>query len=179
MITRLLILATETHTAEGGGFGLDFNILETNLINLAILIGVIIYFGRKTLVKILSERRTKIADAIQEAQAKQKAAGQALAEQQEKLAQTQAQAEKIRQSAEERAARTRADIAAKTEEDIERMRETAAKDLSAEQERVMSELKQRIIAMAIDRAQEQLTAQLDDSAQQQIINRSIARLGEG
>ncbi|MEM1254426.1 MAG: F0F1 ATP synthase subunit B, partial [Cyanobacteria bacterium P01_H01_bin.21] len=31
--------------SEEGGFGLNFDILETNLINLVIIIGVLVYFG--------------------------------------------------------------------------------------------------------------------------------------
>jgi len=44
-----LLLAAEAHeAAEKGGFGINFDIFEANLINLAILIGVLIYFGRKS-----------------------------------------------------------------------------------------------------------------------------------
>jgi F-type H+-transporting ATPase subunit b len=48
------VLGTEVvETAEAGGFGLNFDILETNLVNLAIVAGVLIYFGRGFLGKTL------------------------------------------------------------------------------------------------------------------------------
>jgi len=177
MITRLLILATETASAGEGGFGLNFDIFETNLVNLAILVGIVVYFGRKTLTNILGERRSKIAEEIQEAEARQSQAAAALALEQEKLAQAQSEAERIRQAAEERAAKATAEIEAKTERDIARLRETAEKDLSSEQERVIAELRQQISQLAIAKAEEQLTSRLDNATQERLIDRGIAQLG--
>ncbi|MBD0302817.1 MAG: F0F1 ATP synthase subunit B, partial [Tolypothrix sp. T3-bin4] len=68
-----ILLAAEAavHSeAEGeGGFGLNLDILETNLINLALLIGILFYFGRKVLTNILNERRINIETEIQGAEA--------------------------------------------------------------------------------------------------------------
>ncbi|MGK7874852.1 MAG: F0F1 ATP synthase subunit B [Xenococcaceae cyanobacterium] len=177
MMGNFLILATEAHSAGEGGFGLHLDILESNLINLAILIGVLVYFGRKALGNILSERRSKIAEEIQEAEDRQRKAAEALADQQQKLAQAQAEAERIRKQAEQRAQAAKEAIAAQTEQDIQRLKEVAAQDLDSEQERAIAELRQRVAAMAMERVESQLKAQLDESAQQQLINRSIAQLG--
>jgi F-type H+-transporting ATPase subunit b len=46
--------------AEEGGVGLNFDILETNLINLALVIGILFYFGRKFLGSTLSSRKAEI-----------------------------------------------------------------------------------------------------------------------
>lgn len=171
----ILILATEAHGE--GGFGLNLDIFETNLINLAILVGILVYFGRKVLGQVLSDRRAKIAEAIQEAEDRQKKAAANLAEQQKKLAEAKTTAERIRKEAAERAKTAQAAIMAQTEKDIQRLKETAAQDLSSEQQRVISELKQRIAALAMERAESQLKAQLDESKQQTLIERSIAQLG--
>jgi F-type H+-transporting ATPase subunit b len=45
--------------AEEGGFGLNVDILETNLINLVIILGVLFYFGSKFLGKTLSTRKAE------------------------------------------------------------------------------------------------------------------------
>jgi len=67
--------SSELAEAEGhGGFGLNFDVLEANLINLTILIGVLFYFGRKVVGNILSERRANIEAAIKEAEQRQKEA---------------------------------------------------------------------------------------------------------
>ncbi|QYO64887.1 hypothetical protein [Leptolyngbya sp. 7M] len=97
MGTLILLTAEAAHE---GGFGLNFNILETNIINLAIVIGVLVYFGRNILGKILADRRSQIEQAIQEAEGRVKEAAAALAEQQRKLAQAQTEAQRIKANAE-------------------------------------------------------------------------------
>ncbi len=175
-----LFLATEAHeAAEKGGFGLNFDILETNLINLAILIGILVYFGRNVLTNTLAERRSRIEQAIREAEERQRSAAGALAEQQQKLAQAQAEAERIRKEAEQNAQKAKEAILAKAAEDVEKLKQTAVQDLNTERERAIAELRQRVAAMAMQRVESQLQSVLDESAQQQLIDRSIASVGGG
>ncbi|ACK71035.1 ATP synthase F0, B subunit [Gloeothece citriformis PCC 7424] len=177
MMGTLFILATEASEAAESGFGLNLDILNTNLLNLAILVGVLIYFGRNSLGKILSERREKIAQEIQEAESRASNAAKALAQEQEKLAQAKAEAQRILAASNERAEAAKQAIAVQTEKDIERLKATAAQDLSTEQERVITELRQRVAAMALERVESTLKNTLDDSTQQQLINKTIASLG--
>lgn len=173
-------LATEAaHAVESGGFGLNFNLLETNLINLSIIIGVLFYFGRKVLGNILGERRSRIEEEIREAEKRQKDAAAALADAQQKLAQAQAEAERIRAEAETSAKTAREAILAQAARDVERLKESAAQDLDTARERAIAELRERVAAMAIQRVESQLRGHLDDSAQQQLIDRSIANVGGG
>ncbi|HBB33202.1 MAG TPA: ATP synthase F0 subunit B [Cyanobacteria bacterium UBA8803] len=170
-----LFLATEAHGE--GGFGLNLDIWETNLINLSILIGALVYFGSKLVGKTMSERHSRIAEAIQEAEGKQRQAAEALADQQQKLAQAQAEAERIRKAAEESAKAAKEAIIAQGEQDIKRLKEAAVQDLNTERERALAELRQRVAAMAMTRVEEQLKSQLDEAAQQTLIDRSIGMLG--
>jgi F-type H+-transporting ATPase subunit b len=170
----MLLLAAE---AGHSGFGLNLDILETNIINLAIIIGVLIYFGKNSLGKTLSDRRAQIEAAIQEAEQRKAKAAAALAEQQQKLAQAQTEATRIRKEAEERAAAARAEIMKQSEEDIQRMKAAAAQDLSSQQDRVLNELRQRIAALAMQKAEEQIRSQVSEDTQRQLIDRSIARIG--
>jgi F-type H+-transporting ATPase subunit b len=173
------LLATEAHSAGEGGFGLHLDILESNIINLAILIGVLFYFGRKFLGNTLGERRTRIAEEIQAAEQRQKEAAGKLADQQQKLAQAQAEAEEIRQAAETNAQRAKEKILAQSVENVKRLKEVAVQDLNTEQERVIAQLRHRVVAMALERSESRLKSDLDESAQQQLIDRSIALLGGG
>lgn len=180
-----LLLATEAHavgselaeTAGEGGFGLNLDILETNLINLLILIGVLFYFGRKLIANILTERRARIEAAIVEAEQRQREAAAALADAQQKLTQSQAEAQRIRQEAETSAKKAKEALLAKAAEDVQRMQETAVQELNTERERAIAELRQRVATMALQRVESQLRGQLDEAAQQQLINRSIASIG--
>lgn len=163
--------------AEGGGFGFNFDILESNLINLLVVYAILFYFGRGFLSKTLGDRKSSIAEAIKDVEQRKQSAAAALAEQQQKLAQAQAEADKIRSDALEAAAVTKAEILAKAEQDIQRMKEAAAQDMSSDQERVLNELRQRIAALALQKAEGDIQSRLDDDRQQRLIDRSIAMLG--
>jgi F-type H+-transporting ATPase subunit b len=164
---------------EEGGLGLNFDILETNLINLIIIIGVLIYFGGKFLGKTLSTRRDAIAAAITEAEQRKQEAVKALAEQQQKLAQAQAEAKQILVEAETMAQRSRQEILAQAQADVERLRATAAQDLSSQENRVMRELQQRVAALAIARTESELPQRLNDEVQRRLVDASITMLSGG
>ena len=171
----VLLLATEA--SREGGFGFNFDVLETNLINLVIIIAVLFYFGRGFLGKILTERRSSIEQAILEAEKRQKDAAAALAEQQQKLTQAQAEAERIRTAAEQTAVKAKEAILAQAAQDVERMKATAGQELEAEQERAIAQLRSAVVSLALERVESQLKTSLDDNAQNQLIDRSIALVG--
>lgn len=163
--------------AEAGGFGLNFDLLETNLINLIIVIGVLVYFGSKFLGKTLSSRREAIETAITEAEQRRSSAAAALAEQQQKLAQAKTEAERIKAQAQDNALKAKDLILAQAEKDVERLKSEAARDLSTQQERVMVELRQRVVALAMTKVEQTLPNRLTDEVQKRLVDQSIARLG--
>ncbi|HIK18642.1 MAG TPA: F0F1 ATP synthase subunit B [Leptolyngbyaceae cyanobacterium M33_DOE_097] len=178
LATGASLLAMEAaEEAEAGGFGINTNLLEANVINLLIVIGLLVYFGRSFLGKTLSTRRTNVETAIRESEERKKKAAAALAEQQQKLAQAQEEAAKIRASATEAANAARAEILAKAEQDMIRMRETASQELNSEQERVINELRQRVVALALQKVEAELPTRLNDESQRNLVNRSIAMIG--
>ena len=170
----VLLLATE---AGSRGIGINTNILETNLINLGILIVVLVYFGRGFLGKILNERRSTIEEAIKEAEQRQQQAQASLAEQQQKLTVAQTDAQRILAEAEERAKTVRDSILAKATEDVERMKATASAELDSDRERVISQLRSQIATQAIELAESQLKQHLNDNVQERLIDQSLALLG--
>ena len=172
-MTSLWLLATEE-----GGFGFNFDILETNLINLAIIWGVLFYFGSKFLGNTLSSRRATIEEAIQDAERRQREAAQALEEQNKNLTQAKAKAQEIIETAKQNATKVRDDLLAQGKADIERMRAAADQDASLQQERVIRELRQRIAELAVDRAEDELPSRLTPEVQTSLVDKSIALLGE-
>jgi F-type H+-transporting ATPase subunit b len=158
-------------------FGLNFDILETNVINLAIIIGVLVYFGRGVLSKTLGERQSTIETAITEAEGRAKTAQSQLSEAQEKLTQAQAEAQRIRSKAEEQAQAAKATILAKSEQEIVSMKAAAAQELNASQDKAVAELRARAISLALSQVEERLRGGLDESAQRQLVDTSLAMLG--
>ena len=75
-----LSVLAPTLLAHHGGFGLNFNLFETNLINLVIVIGVLIWFLKGFLGGILERRRQAILAELGDAEQRLQAAGSALAQ---------------------------------------------------------------------------------------------------
>ena len=169
----VLLLATESE----GGFGLNFDILETNIINLGLLVGILFYFGRKVLTNTLSERRSNIEKTIVEAETKAKEAAIALSEVQQKLTQAQAEAQRIIKAAEENAKASRSAILAQAAADVERLKETAARDLNTERDRAIAQLRQQVVAMSLQKVESELQTGVAEDTQQKLIDNSIALLG--
>lgn len=166
------LLASETK-----GFGLNFDIFEANLINLAIIIGVIVYFGRGFLGGKLKERRDAIETAITQAELRQKQAASALAEQQQKLQMAKKEAERIRTEAQVNAESARQAVLAQSAKDIERLKASAAQDLTSQQDKVVQELRRQVAEMAIERVRGNLPNALNEGVQAKLVDQSIAQLG--
>lgn len=57
-----------TLLAEEEGIHLNFDILETNLLNILALLGILIYTGKDFLGSLLEERKTTIVKSVQDAE---------------------------------------------------------------------------------------------------------------
>lgn len=161
-----------------GGFGFNFDIIEANLINLGIILVLLKVYGGKVLGNILSERRAKIEAEIKSAEARAKESKDALAKAQKNLKQAQENAVQIRSEAEANAEKAKSAVLAKGEKEVERLKASADADLNSEQERAIAQLRSRVVAMALERVESRMGEVLNDDKQRQLIDRSIAKLGE-
>ncbi|MEO1465047.1 MAG: F0F1 ATP synthase subunit B [Cyanobacteria bacterium J06633_1] len=166
--------------AEAGaesGFGFNFDIIETNLINLGIIFVLLIVYGGKVVGNILSERRAKIEAEIKSAEARAKESKDALAVAQKNLQDAQANAVNIRSEAEANAEKAKEAILAKGQQEVERLQATAAADLNSEQDRAIAQLREKVVAMALEKVESRMGEVLNDDKQRQLVDRSIAKLG--
>ena len=166
--------------AEAGaesGFGFNFDIIETNLINLGIIFVLLIVYGGKVVGNILSERRAKIEAEIKSAEARAKESKDALAVAQKNLKDAQSNAVNIRSEAEKNAEKAKEAILAKGQKEVERLKATAAADLSSEQDRAIAQLKSKVVEMALSKVESRMGEVLNDDKQRQLVDRSIANIG--
>jgi len=76
-----------TLLAEHEGIGLNTDILETGLINIVALVGILIYSGRDFLGSFLEQRKTSIVQGVQDAEGRLEEANRRLSEAQKQLSQ--------------------------------------------------------------------------------------------
>jgi F-type H+-transporting ATPase subunit b len=95
-------LFNQTLNGFSAHLAVSFNpdIFESNIINITILLGGIIYLGSSALSESLLERQEKIVGAIQEAEERLKQADARLAESEKQLEQTKLVIDSIKTDAE-------------------------------------------------------------------------------
>jgi F-type H+-transporting ATPase subunit b len=172
---NFLLLAT---AEESGAIALNPDILETNLINLLIVLVILFYAGRSFLGKVLTQRRAAIESAIQEATQRQQRAAEALADEQKKLAETQRECDRLRQQAEADAQKARETILAGIAADIEKLKAAANLEIATEQERVLTQLRQQVAEKALAEVRAYFARGLSDDQARTLIDRSIALLSQ-
>lgn len=163
--------------ASHGDFGLNLDLFETNIINLVIVIAALWKFLPGFLGGILERRRAAILTDLDDAEQRLSQANTSLTEAQSALAAAQQKAEQIRVNGKARAAAIRADIEARTIDEMARLKQGAMADLDAEAARVTEALRREAAQQAIDKALASLPGKLDASAQARLIDQSIQNLG--
>ena len=155
---------------------LNFNLLETNLVNLAIVIGVLFWFLRGFLGGILERRRSAILQDLQDAEARLKTATEELIKAQSELAAAQQKAEQIRVDGQKRAAAIRVEGEKRTISVMAAIKQGASADADAEASRIKDALRREAALAAIDKVLTDLPGRLDDAAQSQLIDSTIRNL---
>ena len=163
--------------ASHGGFGLNLNVFETNIVNLAIVIFGLYKFLPNFLGGILERRRAIILADLKDAEERLATATSSLSQAQKDLADAQQKAEQIRADGKARAEAIRLESEKRTVEEMARVKQGAAADLSAEASRVSNLLRREAAQLAIEKALASLPGKLDADAQAKLVNQSIKTLG--
>ncbi len=155
---------------------LNFNPLETNLVNLVIVISLLVWFLRGFLGGILERRRAAILQDLQDAESRLKTATENLSQAQSELAAAQQKAEKIRADGQARAAGIRAEGEKRTISAMVAVKAGADADAEADAARIKDSLRREAALAAIDNVLAQLPGRLDASAQAKLIDSTIKNL---
>lgn len=158
------------------GFGLNLNLFETNILNLAVVIFGLYKFLPNFLGSMLERRRSSILLELKEAEEKLSASTKALSDAKKDLAEAEQKAAQIREDCKVRAEAIRLDSEKRTVEEMARIKQGAASDLNAEAARVGAQLRREAARMAIEKALSSLSGKLDDEAQAKFISQSIKKM---
>lgn len=164
--------------ASHGGFGLNLDLFETNIINLAIVIAGLVWFLRGFLGGILERRRERILAELKDAEERLATATASLTEAQSSLGEARARAEKIRADGKVRAEAIRMESEKRTVEEMARLKEDSDSDLDSEVSRVSKQLQREAAELAIAKALASLPGRLDATTQARLIDQSIQTMGK-
>jgi|TARA_B110000444_G_scaffold47360_1_gene43199 F-type H+-transporting ATPase subunit b len=153
-------------------------IFETNVINITILLGGLIYLLSGALSDSLAERQQKILGAIQESEERLQEATKRLDESQTQLAQAQIVIESIKKDSEGTAQQVKMSVLTDGKTEIERLTSSAKSQIGTIEAKVRKQISEYVAALALKRITSQLESKLNSTLQQQIIDRNISKLSD-
>ena len=172
------MLITINDLPLGEGFGINTNLLETNVLNLAVVIGVLFVFGGDVLTSILKNRQELIVKSLNDAEERFQEATAKLETAKAQLEVAKAKAEEIRAQGLVTAKQGSENLLARAEEDIKRLEETKQTSLRCEEEKAVEEVCSRVRELALESALQKVTKRLDTNLQRRVIDLNIALLGQ-
>ena len=154
-----------------GKLGLNLGYMITQIINLLLMIVLLWVVAFKPIVRMLKQRRERIAEGLNNARRAEEALASAESDKQAILDEARAEGQRIVNEA-----RTRAEEVARTVEDearadATRIREQAELDARAERDRLLSEMRDQIVALSLAAAQHLIGESLrgDERRQRQLV----------
>lgn len=141
----------------GHGFVINTNILETNIINLAVVVGIVISFGGNSLNALLEDRRKTILNNLQEANQRATDAQEKLNAARAQLELAKKKAQEIREEGVKRATAEINTVVSQHEIRLAKLQEFKQETLQFYQQKAFKEAYLYVIAKIMTRVREKLT----------------------
>ena len=128
--------------------------------------------------KMLEDRKLKIRTELDDAAADKESAAALKAQYEDKLKNIDKEAEAILSEARQKALRSEAKIVEEAKAEAARIIARAGEEALLEKKRVVDEMKQEMIAVAAAMAQKVISANIDISIQNQLVDETIKEMGD-
>ena len=146
-----------------GHFGFNTNILETNVLNLAVVLAIVITYVGDALRGLLANRKQTILNNFREADQRASEAQDRLNQARLQLEKAKTKADEISQQAIFTVDQEKKQILLQTQEDIKRLTILQQETLKFEQQKAQNELAQKLVRLALHQVREKLNQRLNSS----------------
>ncbi|CAM9107053.1 unnamed protein product [Chrysoparadoxa australica] len=162
---------------ENEGFGLNSDILETNVINIVLLIALLVYVLGNFLGENLGLRQEQIINNVQEAEKRLNEANDRLSEAKIQWAQARILIEDIKQQTQETRKNLLDTEFEQADQELSQRFNTALQILRYREQQVFNDVMKQVAQLALNQVIVKLQKQLGKSEQTLIIDTKINRLG--
>ena len=160
----------------GEGFGFNGNILETNILNLAVVIFVVFSLGGDALKSLLENRKQAIIQNLKEVEQRAEEAQKKLNLALSHLESTKKKALEIKKQGLKTAEQERIQSIRQAEEDGNQLKNLQQETLRLQQQKAISQISHEVISLALKRVQLRFKNGLDERFQRSINNFHIVLL---
>lgn len=155
----------------GHGFGINTNIFETNIINLAAVVGIVVSFVGNNLTAILEDRKKTIVNNLQEATQRALEAEEKLNQARTQLELAKKKAQEIREEGISRATQEINTVVNQHEIRLAKLQEFKQETLSFYQQKAFKEAYLYVISRIMTRVRERLNTGLDSTYHVVVVRR--------
>ena len=131
------------------GFGFNTDIFETNILNLAVVLGIVVVFVGDALSTLLSHRRKIVLATMQEADQKARKVQQQLEEARKSVEISRLRAKEIRSQAAQTIEQEELAFQKQLNEDLRQLRETRAQRMQIERQRIVRSTAKKVVNLAL------------------------------
>jgi F-type H+-transporting ATPase subunit b len=159
--------------------GINLGFLLFQIFNFLVLMILLYAFAYKPIVRMLENRKQKIAQSLEDANTAAQARANAEKDAARIISEAQVKAGQVIREASERAELAAKDIRAAEETEIVKSRESALAEAEGERNRMLGDLRGQVAALAIAAAQKLVGETLDEKRQHVLINEFFSGVKSG
>nr|YP_010233260.1 ATP synthase CF0 subunit I [Nitraria tangutorum]YP_011032739.1 ATP synthase CF0 subunit I [Nitraria pamirica]YP_011032827.1 ATP synthase CF0 subunit I [Nitraria sibirica]YP_011032915.1 ATP synthase CF0 subunit I [Nitraria roborowskii]QUL61416.1 ATP synthase CF0 subunit I [Nitraria sphaerocarpa]QKY75690.1 ATP synthase CF0 subunit I [Nitraria tangutorum]QSX42826.1 ATP synthase CF0 subunit I [Nitraria tangutorum]WRH36131.1 ATP synthase CF0 subunit I [Nitraria pamirica]WRH36219.1 ATP synthas len=160
-----------------GSFGFNTDILATNLINLSVVLGVLIFFGKGVLSDLLDNRKLRILNTIRNSEELQGGAIERLEKARARLRKVEMEADQFRVNGYSEIEREKLNLINSTYKTLEQLENYKNETIQFEQQRAINQVRQRVFQQALQGALGTLNRCLNKELHLRTISANIGMFG--
>nr|YP_009154779.1 ATP synthase CF0 subunit I [Aster spathulifolius]YP_009371543.1 ATP synthase CF0 B subunit [Lagenophora cuchumatanica]YP_009371798.1 ATP synthase CF0 B subunit [Linochilus rhododendroides]YP_009371883.1 ATP synthase CF0 B subunit [Linochilus violaceus]YP_009371968.1 ATP synthase CF0 B subunit [Linochilus oblongifolius]YP_009372138.1 ATP synthase CF0 B subunit [Linochilus juajibioyi]YP_009372223.1 ATP synthase CF0 B subunit [Linochilus huertasii]YP_009372308.1 ATP synthase CF0 B subunit [D len=165
------------HWPSAGSFGFNTDILATNLINLSVVLGVLIFFGKGVLSDLLDNRKQRILNTIRNSEELREGAIDQLEKARARLRKVEIEADQFRVNGYSEIEREKLNLIDSTYKTLEQLENYKNETIIFEQQKASNQVRQRVFQQALQGALGTLNSCLNSELHLRTISANIGILG--
>nr|YP_010934159.1 CF0 subunit I [Pecteilis susannae]YP_010934246.1 CF0 subunit I [Pecteilis hawkesiana]WKV24732.1 CF0 subunit I [Pecteilis susannae]WKV24819.1 CF0 subunit I [Pecteilis hawkesiana] len=165
------------HWPSVGSFEFNTDILATNPINLSVVLGVLIFFGKGVLNDLLDKRKQKILSTIQNSEELRRGAIEKFERARARLRKVEMEADEYRTNGYSEIEREKVNLINATLDSLKRLENFKNETIFFEQQRTINQVRQQVFQQALKRALGTLNSCLNSELHFRTISDNIGILG--
>nr|YP_010227696.1 ATP synthase CF0 subunit I [Atriplex gmelinii]UDD86475.1 ATP synthase CF0 subunit I [Atriplex gmelinii] len=165
------------HWPSAGSFGFNTDILATNLINLSVVLGVLIFFGKGVLSDLLDNRKQRILNTIRNSEELRGKVIEQLEKARARLKKVEIDADQFRVNGYSEIEREKMNLINSTYKTLEQFENYKNETIQFEQQKAINQVRQRVFQQALQGALGTLNNCLNNDLHLRTINANIGMFG--
>nr|YP_010339677.1 AtpF [Achillea millefolium]YP_010467262.1 CF0 subunit I [Achillea ageratum]YP_010610531.1 ATP synthase CF0 subunit I [Achillea wilsoniana]AJE74941.1 ATP synthase CF0 B subunit [Achillea millefolium]UOA65124.1 AtpF [Achillea millefolium]UVF28875.1 ATP synthase CF0 subunit I [Achillea millefolium]UVF29181.1 CF0 subunit I [Achillea ageratum]UVF33786.1 CF0 subunit I [Achillea millefolium] len=162
---------------SAGSFGFNTDIFATNLINLSVVLGVLIFFGKGVLNDLLDNRKQRILNTIKNSEELREGAIEQLEKARTRLQKVEIEADQFRVNGYSEIEREKLNLIDSTYKTLEQLENYKNETINFEQQKASNQVRQRVFQQALQGALGTLNSCLNSELHLRTISANIGILG--